>query len=470
MGQAKTSRKAGSPGKIGDEDYWASARLLFERYATAKDPKVREQLIFMHSGLVERAARGFATSGEPTDDLIQEGYLGLIKAVDSFDLARDVKFVTYATHSIAGQIRHYLRDRRSLIREPGWLHELGQRLKRAQDQLAHQLNRAPTIEELAQDTNLTEDAVMEVLRTRGVFQVSSLDTPAEGSGAPEEAPLPLDRRKIRSARPVTGQLPVEDKIVLHEAIQKLKSLERKVIHLLFYRDLSQTEIASRLGISCNYVSHLVRSALRRLRQSLATDELRESHLRLRCALEDQERFLEALQRATPFDEVTNLLNGRAFRERLEEEVLRAARYGHQVAVVFLDLDRLTAFNREHGFAQGDELLAQVGQVVRRNVRKVDIVGRYGGGTFGVILPHTGGRAVTVVTPRLMAQVADTGFVLREGGALHVTVAAGVAVYPEHGISQEELMSGGLCAMREAKGLTENRFRAADARTVSASSG
>ncbi len=442
-----SERSRGAERSRHDPPSWNDSRGLFERYARTRDQKLREQIIYLHSGLVERVARNFAQSGEPIDDLVQEGYLGLIKAVDSFDIERDVKFVTYATHTVAGQIRHYLRDRRGLIREPGWLHEVSQRIKKAQNKLSHELDRAPTAAELASETNLTEEAVAEVLRTRQVFNVDSLDAPESSS---LDTPVALDRRKIRSARQVTGQLPVEDKIVLHEAIQKLKSLERKVIHLLFYKDLSQTEIAQSLGISCNYVSHLVRSSLKRLRQTLATDELRESHLRLRCALEDQQRFYEALQRATPFDEVTRLLNGRAFRERLEEEALRAARYGHELAVLFLDVDGLAAFNREYGFAHGDELLAQVAGLVRGSVRKVDIVGRYGGGTFGIILPHTGGRARTIVAPRLLRQIAEAEYVIGGQRGIQITASAGVAVYPEDGITHEDLMETALTAMREAK--------------------
>lgn len=464
MAETRATNKATKEDKRKGSASWSRARGLFERYAATKNQKVREELIFMHGALVERVARGFATSGEPMDDLVQEGYLGLIKAVDSFDLERDVKFITYATHTIAGEIRHYLRDRKGLIREPGWLHELNHRVTRAQDKLTHELDRAPTANEVARETNLTPEAVSEVLRTRNVFRVGSLDE-APPTGRKAESAQPLDRRKIRSARQVTGKLPVEDKIVLSEAIGKLKTLERRVIHLLFYQDLSQTEIAKRLDISCNYVSHLVRSALKRLRQRMATDELRESHLRLRCALEDQERFYEALQRATPFDDVTNLLNGRAFRERLEEETLRAARYGHQLAVVFLDVDGLTAFNKEHGFAQGDALLVQIGQLIRRDVRKVDIIGRYGGGTFGAILPHTGSSAISTVAARLVAQIAEAELTVGEGEVAKVTVAAGVAIYPEHGISQEELFTAALIAMREAKNASDDRVRAAAPRAA-----
>ncbi|MFQ6098752.1 MAG: sigma-70 family RNA polymerase sigma factor, partial [Armatimonadota bacterium] len=140
----------------------AATRVLFERYARSRDPNLREQLIKRHADLVEKVARGFMASGEPLEDLIQEGYLGLIKAVDSYDVNRAVKFTTYATHTISGEIRHYLRDRKTLIREPGWLHELSQKISRAIDRLTHNMDQAPTVEEIARETNLTEEAVLEV--------------------------------------------------------------------------------------------------------------------------------------------------------------------------------------------------------------------------------------------------------------------------------------------------------------------
>jgi RNA polymerase sigma factor (sigma-70 family) len=425
-----------------------ATRALFERYTRSRDGSIREQLIKRHSDLVEKVARGFMASGEPLEDLIQEGYLGLIKAVDSYDVRRDVKFTTYATHTISGEIRHYLRDRKTLIREPGWLHELSQKISRAIDRLTQNMDQAPSVGDIARETNLTEEAVLEVMRTRSVFRVASLD--AESDNSDSESAIALDRRKIRSQRHVTGQLPVEDRIVLDEAVQKLKGLEKRVIFYLFYKDFNQTEIARKLGISCNYVSHLVRTSLKRLRQMLTTAELREAHLRLK-ALEGRQLMAEAVEGASALDEVTGLCSARAFRERAEAEFLRAQRYAHELSIVFFDLDGFGEFNRRHGFVASDALLAEIGRLTRRNVRKVDVACRYSSDTFSILLPHTSVRGGLAVARRLVRQVAETDLSHVTRSSDRASVSAGVAGYPSNGTGVDEVLEAALTALASAKG-------------------
>jgi RNA polymerase sigma-B factor len=405
---------------------------LFRESARTRDGRLREKLVYAHADLVERIARGFTGAGEPLEDLMQEGFVGLMKAIDSYDVRRKVKFSTYASHAIAGEIRHYLRDRKGIIRQPGWLHELTQRVNRAQGALTQKLGREPTPEEIADEINLTADAVKEVLRAREMFAVASYDGDEDEEDGPR---IDIDRAKIRSQRTETGRLPVEDRIVLDEALMKLKRIEREVIHYLFYKDLSQTEIAHKLNISCNYVSHIVRHSLRKLRKSMAADELRESHLRLRTALERQERLAAALEEQRIQDPVTGLLAGRRLRERLEEELLRAERYGHAISVILFDVVGLERYNDEHGFGMGDELLQQVGAIAQRNLRKIDILSRYDGGTFVAILPHTG-EAARLVADRLRKQIngAELG-----AGEDPATVAVGYAVYPQDAATRDGLM-------------------------------
>lgn len=424
-------------------------RQFFQRYAASGDSQLREEIIARHAGLVQKVARGFLASGEPLEDLVQEGYVGLIKAIDSFDVQRDVKFSTYASHSISGEIRHYLRDRKSLIREPGWLHETGQQVARAMDRLTQVMDGTPTVADLARETGLSEDQVLEVMRTRSVFRVASLDTDAGGTD--EDEAIALDRRKLPAHEQVAEELSSEDKIVLHEAIRKLKGLERRVIYYLFYRGLNQTEIARQLGISCNYVSHLVHTALRKLRQALVAEELQEVHLQSKAET-TREAMAEASQVSAPFDELTGLLTARSFRERLEAEVLRASRYTHEVCVALVDLDDFARFNDQYGFTRSDRLLQLMGKLIRRNLRKVDLVARYAGDTFALLLPRSGSRGGRAVAERILRQIAEADLSAIAPEAEPVSACAGVASFPGDGTSREELVAAAFAALTAAKKL------------------
>ncbi|MFQ6096791.1 MAG: GGDEF domain-containing protein, partial [Armatimonadota bacterium] len=264
-----------------------------------------------------------------------------------------------------------------------------------------------------------------------------------------DAAIALDRRKIRSQRHVTGQLPVEDRIVLDEAVQRLKGLEKRVIYYLFYKDFNQTEIARKLGISCNYVSHLVRTSLKRLRQMLTTAELREAHLRLK-ALEGRQLMVDAVEGARILDDVTGLCSARAFRERAEAEFLRAQRYAHELSIVLFDIDGFGEFNRQHGFVASDALLAEIGRLTRRNIRKVDLGCRYSCDTFAILLPHTSLRGGAAVARRLIRQVAETDLSHVTRSADRVTISAGVAGYPAHGTGVDEVLEAALSALAAAK--------------------
>jgi len=424
---------------------------LFAEFAQTRDEGIREQLIRGHSELAEKVARSFLTSGEPFEDVTQEAYIGLVKAVDTFDPSLGIKFSTYATHKINGQIRHYLRDRTSMIRQPGWLYERSRKVARLTEKLRHQLNREPTPDELAAEAGFTPDEVQEVLRTRGIFRVSSLDAP-ESQDGPED--IPLDRKRIQSLRAEVSPLPLEEKLALRDALQKLKRIERWVVYALYYRGLSQTEVATQLSISCNYVSHILRSALNRLRQILAAQEVKESHLRAKTTAPTQ--MVGAPDATATVDALTKLYTPRILRERLEEELLRASRYGHEITIVALDIDRLGEFNRIHGFAQGDLLLTQVGRVLREKLRKVDLGARYEGGTFVAMLPHTGERGKLGAAGRLLRAICEIELRTR-GGKAQVTASAGVAEYPLDGDSKEELIEAALQGLELAKQVGGNRI-------------
>src|SRR5579871_6747084 len=179
------------PSSLRTRDEGGITRLLNE-YRQSRSPETRDQIVLHFTNLVESVARRFSGASEPIEDLAQEGYIGLITAVDLYDPAKNVKFSTYATHFIIGQIKHYLRDRGKIIKEPAWLQELNQRMTKIIDSLAQQLSRPPTNAEIAEMMGLTEEAVTEMLTTREIFKVGSIDG-GSGDNEDDSGAIDMDR-------------------------------------------------------------------------------------------------------------------------------------------------------------------------------------------------------------------------------------------------------------------------------------
>ena len=241
--------------------------------------ELKARIAHHYCHLVESIARRFNNSGEPFEDLVQEGFLGLLSALEHYDHIKGVKFSTYATHFVAGSIRHCLRDRGKIIKEPAWLHDLHGKISRTSDQLTQTLGRAPHPGEIAQTLNLTEESVEEILSTRQVFQVAAFASADDGDG--ESMAGLVDPEKIRSDKPQTLRLPIEDRIVLEETAQKLKKLEQEVLYEFFYKDLNQTEIAKKFGISCNYVSHILKNSTKKTQKNDGRSGSARTHERRR---------------------------------------------------------------------------------------------------------------------------------------------------------------------------------------------
>ncbi len=379
--------------------------------------ELKSRIANRHAGLVESIARRFQASGEPVEDLVQEGFLGLLSALESYDPSRGVKFSTYATHFIAGSIRHCLRDRGKIIKEPAWLHEVSSKINRATDALTQSLGRAPHTGEIAQALNLTEEAVEEILATRQTFQVAAFTT--TDSDDNDGAVGLVDPEKIRSDKHVSLQLPIEDRIVLEGAVEKLKELEQKVLFEFFYKDLNQTEVARKFGISCNYVSHILKNSAKKLRRIMGEAEVRDRGLNGGGALV-----------SVVTDPATGLYTSAHILARLDEEVSRAARASQTLAIVIVDLDGLPQAG-----ARRDDAWAVCGAAVRGSIRRVDIAGRYEGNSLLTILPQTAAQA-TVVAERLLN-------VLLAAGASHgerFSARVGVAYYPEQSRTPRELIA------------------------------
>jgi len=224
---------------------------------------LREEIVAAYTPLIERILLDFRFSGIPAEDLMQVGYLGLLNAIELFDPARGVKFKTYASHLIRGEIRHYLRDHRDTIRKPRWLRRLNQQIEETVGRYLSQEGRYPRLEELSAELNVAEDGLLEILKTREALRTVSLEAEEEADHAE------IDRRRIRHRTYASFQLPIEDRIVLHDAMEKLSLLQRRVLYHLFFADLTQPEVARRIGISQRHVSRVLSKSLTRLRAMLS---------------------------------------------------------------------------------------------------------------------------------------------------------------------------------------------------------
>ncbi|MGH2375915.1 MAG: sigma-70 family RNA polymerase sigma factor [bacterium] len=238
--------------------------VLMAEYVETQSPAIRDRVVVACTPLVRRIASEFVFSGVPSDDLVQVGYIGLLNAIAAFDPDRGAKFATYASYLIRGEIRHYLRDQRDTIRKPRWLQKLNSRIEDTVGKYVSESGRFPGLEELAEELNIEEGGLLEVLRTREMLRTISLETDEEGGD------LRVDRDRIRHRSHISFQLPIEDRVMLVEAMESLSSLQRKVLYYLFYTDLTQTEAAKRIGISQKHVSRVLASALAKLRGVMGT--------------------------------------------------------------------------------------------------------------------------------------------------------------------------------------------------------
>jgi RNA polymerase sigma-B factor len=399
---------------------------LMREYASTRDSSTRDRIVLQYGSLVESVARRFAGAAEPIEDLIQEGYIGLITAVDGYNADKGVKFSTYATHFVIGQIKHHLRDRGKIIKEPAWLQELNQKVTRVIESLAQELGRVPTNAEIGKLMGMTEEAITDLLTTREVFKVASLDG---GNAQEEESPATYDMERVRADRQVEFQLPVEERLILETALAKLKELEQTVISEFYYHERNQTEIARSLGISCNYVSHILRNSTKKLRKILVTDEVKEAHMELallRKRLEEQSRLIEE---QTVIDGLTRLYNRRYFDTRLDEELNRASRHDYPVGILLLSLDGHEQMSRVSGVLRAGDAVRYAANAIRGAVRRVDIVTRFDAHIFGLILPHTDSQ-IQLVAERLAALVG--GWMTESGldrGRAPLTLRIGYACFP-----------------------------------------
>jgi len=224
---------------------------------------LRDELVVVHLNLVRFLAVRFANRGEPLDDLVQVGTVGLLKAIDRFELERGVEFTTYATPTIVGEIKRYFRDKGWAVKVPRRLQELNLAVNRASDKLAIELGRSPTVGELAAHLQSGQDEILEAQELGQAYNLLSLDSEVSGE---------TDKKSQTLAETVgvsdAGLELLEDRANLERAFRVLTGRERVIIYLRFYESVSQTEIAKRLNVSQMHVSRLQAKALEKLRSVL----------------------------------------------------------------------------------------------------------------------------------------------------------------------------------------------------------
>ncbi len=231
---------------------------LLEAYHRDGDLRARAILIENMMPLVRHIARRYANRGEPTDDLVQVGSVGLIKAVDRFDLERGVKLSTFAAPNIAGEIKRHFRDRGWSIRVPRDIQELNAKLTQATDRLTTKLSRSPTIAELAVATKSTEEQVLDALQGAQSYSTVSFEEPIGEN---------------RTALELLGEedpefMTAERRVLLEDGMHVLADREQEIVRLRFFEGLTQREIAEQVGISQMHVSRLIRRSLEEMRDRM----------------------------------------------------------------------------------------------------------------------------------------------------------------------------------------------------------
>jgi RNA polymerase sigma-B factor len=234
-----------------------SVEALLVAYHREGDTSAREKALVELMPLVRALASRYAGRGEPLEDLVQVGSVGLIKAVDRFDVDRGVDFPSYAIPTIVGEIRRHFRDKAWAMHVPRRLKELSLRLSRTLDDLTTELGRSPTIAELAKATGVEEEDVVDALDSTNAYTTRSLHAPFEEGGD--------DSLADKLGTVETGYAEVEDGALVAAGLDALDDRERQIVELRFFEEMTQSQIAAEIGISQMHVSRLLRRALATMR-------------------------------------------------------------------------------------------------------------------------------------------------------------------------------------------------------------
>ncbi|MEU1346827.1 RNA polymerase sigma factor SigF [Streptomyces sp. NPDC005775] len=260
-------------GKVAPKDARALSKLFFDRLqvleeGTREYQYARNTLIEMNVSLVRYAASRFRNrGGDDTEDIIQVGTIGLIKAIDRFDLSRDVEFATFAVPYIVGEIKRFFRDTTWAVHVPRRLQELRVELAKAKEQLSAELDREPTVKELAGLLNRPEEEIIEGLVAANGYAAGSLDAPSAETDAGS------DKRSFADliGEDDPGMETVENLHTLAPLLEELDDRERRIVQMRFGQEKTQAQIGAELGISQMHVSRLIARIVKRLRAGMSVE-------------------------------------------------------------------------------------------------------------------------------------------------------------------------------------------------------
>jgi RNA polymerase sigma-B factor len=255
------AERSGAPAHI------ARSPELFDRWRRHRDIRARDELIARFLPLARKLARRYASAGEPFDDLVQVASLGLVKAVERFDPTRGFAFTSFAVPTIVGELKRYFRDTSWALHVDRGAQERARRIAEAQEEVSAHTGRPPTVHELAQYLEITEEEVLDGLQTAEAYDAVSLDAPM----ASEDADM-SSRMEVIGSEDERLEL-VDTQATIFAAAKHLPARERQILYLRFGEDLTQSQIADRIGVSQMQVSRLLRRSLQRLRD-LTDDRVR----------------------------------------------------------------------------------------------------------------------------------------------------------------------------------------------------
>jgi RNA polymerase sigma-B factor len=221
----------------------------------------REDLVHLHLPLVEHCARRFRNRGEPFEDLVQVGTIGLLKSIDRFEAARGVEFSTYATPTIIGEIKRYFRDKGWAIKVPRRLQELRMQITATTAELNQSLGRSPTPRELSERIGCTVEEIIEGMESSNAYATLSLDATDDGD---EPGGSMLDALGVED--PDLEHVEVRESI--KPMLDQLDPREKRILVLRFFKNMTQTQIAEEIGISQMHVSRLLTRTLDQMRVAM----------------------------------------------------------------------------------------------------------------------------------------------------------------------------------------------------------
>jgi RNA polymerase sigma-B factor len=247
----------------GPEEQLVGERRLLERYAKDHSPTVREELVDRFMPLARRLASRYAGGAEPFDDLVQVASVGLVKAIDRFDPERGTAFSTFAVPTILGELKRHFRDRGWSVHVPRDVQERILKVERAMAELPAKLGHSPTVHEIAVRIEATDEEVLEAMHAAQGHHAVSLDTTSTTGDGDEPGPL-----RDRIGEEDIAFDTVEYGEAIGPVLDEISERDRKVLHLRFVKDMTQSEIAEQVGVSQMHVSRILRATIEKLRERI----------------------------------------------------------------------------------------------------------------------------------------------------------------------------------------------------------